>query len=310
MRSELGIGVDLGGTKIEVAVLRASGDEPVFELRERIPTPRDEGYAAIVGTLANVIRDAARAAGLDLATVPVGVGMPGAIARRTGLVKNSNTVCLNGRPFRQDVCTAVGRDVAFDNDATLFALAEARHGAAREHASGVVFGVIMGTGVGGGIAIRGEPWSGMQGIAGEWGHHAVFAGAPDARACYCGQRGCVEAYASGPAVEADYAARSGTRLRLGEIASRRSTDAAAAAAIDTLLAAYGRGLANVIDLLDPSAIVLGGGVSNLPLLYDEGREAVTECVFNDELLTPIVRNQLGDSAGVVGAALLGLSEMR
>ncbi len=310
MRSELGIGVDLGGTKIEVAVLRAGGDEPVFELRERIATPRDEGYAAIVASVASLIRGAARQAGLDLATVPVGVGMPGAIARRTGLVKNSNTVCLNGRPFRQDVRTAVGRDVAFDNDATLFALAEARHGAAREHASGVVFGVIMGTGVGGGIAIRGEPWSGLQGIAGEWGHHAVFAGAPDARACYCGQRGCLEAYASGPAVEADYAARSGTRRQLVEIASRRSTDATAAAAIDTLLAAFGRGLANVIDVLDPSAIVLGGGVSNLPLLYDEGREVVTECVFNDELLTPIVRNQLGDSAGVVGAALLGLSEMR
>jgi fructokinase len=230
--------------------------------------------------------------------------MPGGVTRGDGLVKNSNTVCLNGRPFRQDLCRALGRDIAFDNDADCFALAETRLGAAAAFQDGVVFGMILGTGVGGGFVLRGQLWSGPQGIAGEWGHHAVWAGAADARPCYCGQRGCVEQYLSGPAVEADYLARSGKSLALPELAARRDADVHAAAAIETLLASFGRALANVIDVIDPSAVVLGGGVSNLDLFYDEGRERVARCVFNDELSTPILRHALGDSAGVFGAALL------
>jgi fructokinase len=303
-------GVDVGGTKIEVAVVRDVRGELVFELRERVPTLRDEGYDAIVARTADLVRSSLQRAGLDAQAVPLGVGMPGGVSRRTGFVKNSNTVCLNGRPFRADLCRALGREVPFDNDATLFTLAEARYGAARAHHDSVVFGVILGTGVGGGIAYRGAPWSGLQGIAGEWGHHAVFAGAPDARACYCGQRGCLEAYASGPAVEATYEALSGSHLGLDAIAARRETDPHATAALDGLIDAFGRGLANVIDILDPAAVVLGGGVSNVELLYDEGVRRVERYVFNDELMTPIVKNQLGDSAGVVGAALLALEKLR
>jgi fructokinase len=270
--------------------------------RRRRPTPQADGYEAVLAATTGIVRDVAREIGVDPRTAPIGVGMPGGVTRRGGLVKNSNAVCLNGRPFRADLEAALGRPVAFENDANCFALAEARLGAAREHGAGVVFGVIMGSGVGGGLVVRGEVWPGAQGIAGEWGHHAVFAGRGPV--CYCGERGCLERFASGPAVEADYEARAGVRRSLAEIAARRAEDDHAAAAIEGLLEAFGRGLANVIDVVDPSAVVLGGGVSNLDVLYDEGRERVARHVFNDELVTPILRHALGDSAGVLGAALI------
>jgi fructokinase len=175
-------------------------------------------------------------------------------------------------------------------------------GAGAAFRDGVVFGVILGTGAGGGLVLRGTVWPGAQGIAGEWGHHAVF---PDrGPVCYCGRRGCLEVFASGPAVERDYRERAGVPLPLAEIARRREEDRHAREAIEGLLEAFGRGLANVIDILDPSAIVIGGGVSNLDFLYTEGRARVARCVFNDELTTPILKNALGDSSGVLGAALL------
>jgi len=299
--ASLALGVDLGGTKIEAVVARRA---PFREIaRRRVATERDEGYDAVLARTAGIIRDVARDAGVDAARIPIGVGMPGGVTRRDGLVKNSNTVCLNGRPFRDDLVRVLGRPAAFENDANCFALAEAELGAAREHRDGVVFGVILGTGVGGGVVVRGAIWSGPQGIAGEWGHHAVWAGRDDARACYCGQRGCLEQYASGPAVEDDYEARAGVRRGVAEIASRAAHDAHAAAALEGLVDAFGRGIANVIDVLDPSVVVLGGGVSNLDVLYTAGVERVRRYVFNDELTTPIVRHALGDSAGVLGAAL-------
>ena len=280
--------------------------------RLRVPTLREEGYEAVVARTADTVRAVAREAGVSLDQASLGVGMPGSVSRVGGLVKNSNTTCLNGRPFREDLAKALQSPIAFANDANCFVLAETLLGAARPYAQGIVFGVIMGTGVGGGIVVKGEVWEGAQNIAGEWGHHAVWAGLSDARPCYCGRRGCVEQYAAGPAVEADYAARSGTgggshsrRLTLPEIASRREEDPNARAAIETLLDTFGRGLANVIDVLDPSAIVLGGGLSNLDILVTEGRERVASYVFNDELVTPIMKNELGDSAGVLGAALRG-----
>jgi fructokinase len=220
-------------------------------------------------------------------------------------VKNSNTLCLNGRPFRADLVRRLGRPVAFDNDANCFALAETLLGAAVPYREGVVFGVILGTGVGGGVVIHGRVWGGAQGIAGEWGHHPVRFG--DGRVCYCGQQGCLELYASGPAVEEDYARRAGARLPLAEIAARRAHDPHAQAAVEGLLEAFGRGLATVIDVLDPSAVVLGGGVSNLDVLYSEGVARVRRYVFNDELVTPVLRHALGDSAGVLGAAMLALA---
>ncbi len=303
MTEPLAIGVDLGGTKIEAVAVRL---DPFTELaRRRVPTLRDEGYEAIVVRTGDTIRAVAREAAVDLEDVTIGVGMPGSIRRVGGLVKNSNTTCLNGRPFRKDLQDRLRRPIVFENDANCFALAEAARGAGRPYAhSGIVFGVILGTGVGGGVVVRGNVWRGAQGIAGEWGHHAVWAG-PETRLCYCGQRGCVEAYASGSAIEADYARRSGHRLPVHEIAERRGEDPHARAAMDSFLDALGRGLANVIDILDPSAVVLGGGVSNLEWLPEEAARRVASYVFNDELVTPILRNELGDSAGVIGAALRG-----
>lgn len=305
MAERRAIGVDLGGTKLEAVVVEPVGGRLEVLVRRRVPTGAERGYDAIVETTAALIERVEREAGLPAGGAKVGVGMPGGIARRTGLVKNSNTVCLNGRPFRDDLAKRASRAIAFDNDANCFALAETHLGAAAAHRDGVVVGVILGTGVGGGVVVFGNLWSGAQGIAGEWGHHAVFH--DRGPACYCGRRGCLETFASGPAVENDYFARTGRALSLARIAAARGADADAAASIELFLEAFGRGLANVIDLLDPSAIVLGGGVSNLDLLYDEGRARVAKYVFNDELTTPILRHALGDSAGVLGAAMLALS---
>ncbi len=308
---QLRMGVDLGGTKVESVVLRLRGRDDFEELlRLRVPTQRDQGYEAVLETVASMIENTARQAGVPLDTLPIGVGMPGGV-RRDGCVKNSNTTCLNGRPFRQDLVARLGRELVFDNDANCFALAETLFGAASGWRDGVVFGVILGTGVGGGVVSRGSVWRGPQGIAGEWGHHVVWAtepgkdsGTEQARACYCGQRGCVEAYVCGPAVQADYLRRSGRALDMAAIVQRVGSDEHARAAVDLFVASFGRGLANVINILDPSVVVLGGGLSNIDLLYSEGVEQVRRGVFNEELATPIVRNRLGDSAGVLGAALL------
>ena len=299
------IGVDLGGTKIEAVVFDRSASNVVR--RERVETHRERGYDAIVETAANLILDIARSESLDLASTPIGVGMPGSVQRRSGLVKNSNTVCLNGRPFRDDLAARIGRPIFFANDANCFALAEARLGAGKPYMDGVVFGVIMGSGVGGGIVVGGKIWPGLQNIAGEWGHHAVGSRGSELGSrpvCYCGQTGCVELYLGGPFIEAEYKLMSNIRRDLPAIAARRNDDAHAAAVIDEALDAFGRGIANVIDILDPTAVVLGGGVSNLDLFYTEGVERVKNYVFNDELETPILRHAMGDSAGVLGAALL------
>ena len=315
------LGVDLGGTKTEVAVLERGeqGQSPANVIaRKRVPTPRTEGYTAVLRTTAEIVRVVLASVGNEPREVPIGVGMPGAVTRRGGVVKNSNTVCLNGKPFRQDLERLLGRSVVFENDANCFAVAETHLGAAREYHNGVVFGVILGTGVGGGIVVGGRPWPGPQHLGGEWGHHAVGPwrrvsqqstaaaglGLAERARCYCGKTGCLELYLSGPAIEGDYERRSGSRLALPKLAARRRTDRHAAAALDEALEAFGRGVANLISILDPSAIVLGGGVSNLDCLYDEGVERVAQYVFNDELLTPILKHELGDSAGVLGAALL------
>jgi fructokinase len=315
MDASLRLGVDLGGTKTEAVVLRAGGEVPEILARMRVPTEREGGFEHVVATTAKLIDDVKRTAGL--ATLPpIGVGMPGSVTSlradgsrsETLLVKNSNTTCLNGRPFRSELSAAVGADrpIAFANDANCFALAEAGYGAAR--GARVAFGIILGTGVGGGVVLRSAPdapafaWDGLHGIAGEWGHVVLDPEAP--LPCYCGRRGCIEQYLSGPAIEAAYEARSGEKRSLEAIGLRRATDPHARATLDAVVETFGRAVATVIDVLDPDAIVLGGGVSNLPLFYDEGRAAVARWVFNDELRTPIVKNALGDSAGVLGAALL------
>jgi fructokinase len=288
------IGVDLGGTKIEGVALDAAG-RPLH--RVRVATERDRGYDHILGRVAEVVA-ALRPHAPDAAVV--GIGTPGSLSARDGRLKNSNTTCLNGRPLRADLEARIGMPVRLENDANCFALAEALHGAGRGYA--LVFGVILGTGVGGGIVYRGTLWSGPQHVAGEWGHHAID---PAGAACYCGRRGCVETMLSGPALEAAHRAAGGPDCAASEVAARAAAgEPAAAAAFNRYVDVFGRAVANLIAVLDPDVVVLGGGLSNLDDLYGRGRDAVARYVFNDELRTPIVRNALGDSAGVLGAALL------
>jgi fructokinase len=287
------VGIDLGGTKIEGVVLDTDGRVAV---RRRIPTESDRGYEHIVERVGALALQLLAKADSEI----VGIGTPGAVSARTGLMKNCNTVCLNGRDLLHDLERRIGRPIRLENDANCFALAEASLGAAI--GADVVFGVILGTGVGGGIVVGGRLLGGLQRIAGEWGHHAIDRDGPD---CYCGQRGCVETFLSGPAVERDYRTRTGESIEMAEIVSRVGAgESRARDVFDRFLERFGRALANVIDILDPDAVVLGGGLSNIDALYTAGREAVARCVFSDELRTPILRNALGDSAGVIGAALL------
>jgi fructokinase len=214
--SKLALGIDLGGTKIEAALVEViPGGDLAIAMRQRVPTPRDEGYEAILSATAELAREVARKERLDLDEVPIGVGMPGSVDRH-GRIKNSNTTCLNGRPFRSELPGRLGVEIQFDNDANCFALAETVAGAARPFSEGLVLGLILGTGVGAGLVHHRRVWSGRHGIAGEWGHHAVVW--PSGRPCYCGSSGCVETYLSGPAAEAEYERRSGTALGLREIA--------------------------------------------------------------------------------------------
>jgi fructokinase len=288
------MGIDLGGTKIEGVVLDA--DNRVVR-RQRVPTESARGYEHIVGRVVDLAGDLRREAPQ---CERLGIGTPGSVSLRTGTMKNSNTTCLNGRRLPDDIAARLGMPVHIENDANCFALAEAVAGAGRD--ATLVFGVILGTGVGGGIVYRGELWSGPQHLAGEWGHHCLDPSGPP---CYCGQCGCVEAFISGPAVERDYAARVGAHADMATIATRaRAGEVAARAVLDIFLERFGRALANVIDILDPDVVVLGGGLSNIEELYSRGRDAVARRLFNDELRTPIRRHQLGDSAGVIGAALL------
>ncbi len=288
------IGIDLGGTKVEGVVLDAQL-APVA--RRRVPTERERGYEHILARVTALVGELQRQApGCDR----VGIGTPGSLSTRTRLLKNSNTTCLNGRPLLADLTDRLGMPVVLENDANCFALAEASCGAGRGHR--LVFGVILGTGVGGGLVWDGEVWRGPQHLAGEWGHHCLD---PDGPACYCGQRGCAETYLSGPAVEGAYVAAGGSRCSAAQIAVRAAADEPIAVGVlQGYYARFGRALANVIDILDPDVVVLGGGLSHIADLYSRGREAVAARVFNDELGTPIVANALGASAGVIGAALL------
>jgi fructokinase len=292
------IGIDLGGTKIEGVILDPDGHPLV---RRRVPTEQHRGYAHIVEATGGLVDDL-RAQAPECAAI--GVGTPGAVSSRSGLIKNSNTACLNGRDLPGDLRRRIGLPVMVENDANCFALAEATSGAGR--GARVVFGIIIGTGCGGGLIVDGRLWSGPQHIAGEWGHHSIDPNGPE---CYCGQRGCVERFISGSAVQQRYRARTGAALAMDEIVARARVDEPGARAVfDDFLDHFGRAVANLIAILDPDVIVLGGGLSNIDELYDQGRAAVARYVFNDELRTPIRRNRHGDSAGVLGAALLTLAD--
>lgn len=290
------VGIDLGGTKIEGVVLDPQGGE-LF--RKRIETEQEKGYSHILGR----IRELYTSLSLHIQNDPhtLGFGTPGAVSQRTGLLKNSNTVCLNGKPFKTDLQKILCRDFEIQNDANCFAMAEALQGAGRGKKH--VFGVIMGTGCGGGIVLNGEVVNGLQSIAGEWGHMSIDPRGPE---CYCGSRGCVETFISGGGLEALYQKEYGEKFSLQEIVRQfREGDDRASAFMELFFCRFGRALANLINILDPDIVVLGGGLSNIDELYTKGARAVSACVFSDSLETPIVKNSLGDSAGVLGAALIG-----
>ena len=286
------IGIDLGGTKIEGILLDDSFN--VVE-RTRIPTQQEKGYKSIINSIVSLVEELKIKASDN---VTIGVSAPGAISKKSGLIKNSNTQCLIGMPLKEDLKQALDQEIAIDNDANCFALAEATLGAAKNH--NVVFGVIMGTGVGGGIVINGEVHRGRTYIAGEWGHHTLRI---NGNKCYCGKLGCVETYISGPALEKRWTELTGKTESLPSIIHNLGTEKGQQWKKE-FLENFGIGLANVIDILDPDVIVLGGGISNISFLYDEGRDAVYDKVFSDLVDTPILKNQLGDSAGVFGASLL------
>ncbi|ABK78606.1 ROK-family glucokinase [Cenarchaeum symbiosum A] len=279
------IGIDLGGTKTEGVLL----DEQ-YNILDRRRVPTSGTYDGVLDGIAGLVE------GLDPGESTVGVCTPGSLSPSTGLIRNSNTRYLSGRPLKGDLEGLLGRPITMENDANCFALAEARMGAGRGY--GTVFGVIMGTGVGGGLVVDGIIRGGRNGIAGEWGHHILHR---DGRECYCGEKGCVEMYISGPALERRWAELTGRSEPLKEIMGGVHGSVKWR---HEFMDNFGAGLANVIDILDPDVIVLGGGVSNVPLLYSEGRDAVYKRVFSDIVDTPILRNELGDSSGVIGACLL------
>lgn len=291
------IGIDLGGTKIEGIVLDAQGKE-LF--RQRVDTQQEMGCAHILNRIKELYE--ALAAHIQRQPHTFGIGTPGMVSPRSGLMKNSNTVCLNGQPVKAELEKLLGRKIAIQNDANCFALAEALHGAGR--GKKFVFGVIMGTGCGGGIVHNGEVITGPQGIAGEWGHMSIN---PDGPLCYCGQRGCTETYISGGGLQNRYAEQFGVKKTFREIEKDfHAGEPNAVAFMKIFFRHFGRALANLIDVTDPDVIVLGGGVSKFDALYTEGIAEVAKFVFNDSLETPIVKHQIGDSAGVIGAALIGI----
>jgi len=292
-------GIDLGGTKIEGVIMDSSRPgEALFRLRRE--TGSAQGYEHILSQIEGVISDLESASGLTRPPM-IGIGTPGAMEPSTGRLKNSNTTCLNDRPILQDLERLTGSRILMANDANCFALAEALVGVAA--GSGVVFGVILGTGVGGGVVVNGRILPGLHGIAGEWGHNPLRG---ESHPCYCGRSGCIEGVIAGPSLERFYREQGGDTIRLPEISLRAKTgEKLAIETLERLREKFAESIAAVINILDPDAIVIGGGVGNIPLLYEEQtRESVLAHIFNKELRTRILPPILGDSAGVFGAALL------
>jgi fructokinase len=292
------IGIDLGGTKIEIIALDSSGRE---RFRQRVPAPRGS-YDATIAAIQGLVAAAEQAVG----SATVGIGIPGAISPATGLIKNANSTWLNGRQLAPDVAMALGREVRLANDANCFALSEAVDGAGA--GKRVVFGVIIGTGTGGGLVIDGRVIVGPNAIAGEWGHNPLpwpepgeWPGPP----CYCGRTGCIETFLSGPALARDYAAAAGVALDSRAIAERAEAgDVEARRALERYEGRMARALASVINVVDPEVIVLGGGLSNMARLVENVPKLWGRYVFSDTVLTPIVQPVHGDSSGVRGAAWL------
>lgn len=300
MSAQMLFGVDLGGTKIEVVAVDETG---AVRARIRKPTEREKGYEHILGRIRELLDEVQLAAGERARAI--GVAIPGCIDPRSLLVRGSNTPCLNDKPLDTDLERVLGIPVKTENDANCFAIAEYRLGAARGYDS--AFGVILGTGVGGYPVFGASTRKGAQGIAGEWGHNPLE---HEGASCYCGKQGCVETVISGPALERFYLDRSGVARGLPEIEELAAKgDPIATATINRLVENFGRALGTVINIIDPDVVVLGGGVSNVERLYTDGVESVKKWIFNPNPEVRIVKNALGDSAGVFGAAML-VSSMR
>ncbi len=293
-------GIDLGGTKIEGVVLKSSNIKEVL-FRERIPTEGNKGYQHVLSRIATMVKMMEKATGESCQVL--GIGTPGSLDPQTGLLKNSNSTQLNGKPFLSDLEKIINCEVRIANDANCFALAETLLGIVPEISpeAEVVFGVIMGTGVGGGLIVNGKVIGGKQGIAGEWGHNFLD---ESGGACYCGKVGCVEKILAGPWLEKYHESIFGEHVSLKEIVKSAHSDYFAKETMDRLHHFFGKGIASIINMIDPEVIVIGGGVGNIQSLYSEGIEKVEEFVFNTRLDTKIVAPKLGDSAGVFGAALL------
>lgn len=295
----LRIGVDLGGTKIEGIALDQDGRE---RARRRVATPTGD-YRGTLQAVAGLVEMLEREAG---GRGTVGVGTPGAVSRATGFLKNANSVCLNGQPLKEDLAARLGREVRLANDANCFALSEAVDGGAAGAA--VVFGVILGTGTGGGIVVHGRVLEGINAVAGEWGHNPLPWPGDAERpgpACYCGLHGCIETFLSGPGLARDHAAVTGQALSAADIAARATQgDAASGASLERYEDRLARALATVINLLDPDVIVLGGGLSNVTRLYGSVPRRWGDYVFSDRVDTALVQAKYGDASGVRGAAWL------
>ena len=298
--SGIRLGVDLGGTKIEIAALDAQGR---FLLRERVPTPQGD-YAGTLAAIARLV--AAAEARLGATGLPLGIGMPGSLSPLTGRVRNANSTVLNGQPLREDLQRLLARPLRLENDANCLALSEATDGAGA--GAEVVFAAILGTGVGAGIAVRGRVLHGCNGIAGEWGHNRLplLAGEPRAaRTCWCGRPDCVEAWLSGPALALDHAQAGGARLDAAQIVqAMRAGDAVAAASFERYARRLALALAGIVNVLDPQVIVLGGGLSQVPELFECVPRLWGPHVFSDRIGTALRPARHGDSSGVRGAAWL------
>jgi len=297
-------GLDLGGTKIEGVIMSIRDQKPEILVRKRIPTESQFGYEHILDRIAYLIQDLKEASGLE--PERIGIGTPGSYDPVSLIHKNSNTTCLNGRPFKKDLQLKLGLPLNMANDANCFAVAEANLGAVPMYIPNarVVFGIIMGTGVGGGVVVDGKVIHGRHGIGGEWGH--IFTENNEV-ICYCGHTGCNENVMSGPALEKYYYQNSGEVLSMKEIVAawRKGNDPHALATRDRMLFNFGLACSYIVNVLDPDAIVIGGGLGQIDELYTHGQSEILKHMFNDRCDTPLLRPVLGDSAGVIGAALLG-----
>ena len=287
------LGIDIGGTKIEAILINEQFQ--VIE-RKRVPTNREEGYYQIIHRVTNLANELKEFGNINSS---VGICIPGKIDIQKGTMKNSSIACLVDQPLQSDLEAALSLPTLMENDANCFALAEAILGSAKDYR--LVFGVVLGTGCGAGVVINKNIHRGPNHISGEWGHHVLY---PNGRSCYCGNKGCAESYISGTALETEWKALTGEFKRVTDIINSKAY-LTHPEWKNNFITNFGKALANVIDILDPDAIVLGGGLSKVEALYTEGRDAIADVVFSNGMVTPIIKNKLGDSAGVFGAAILG-----